>query len=308
LKPILVYGWYNHGNIGDELFKLAFQKLFPEQVFIFTDILNAELLNSVSTVFFGGGSFLLDPPNISAEDLNLLKSKKIFYIGVGVEEIIDPIHIDLLKISHFIAIRNSNKLDKILEINKNTICIPDLVNYLNPKISNFKRSKSVLILNNTFVVPNYDEPYWKHTAWHYFKSEFAQFLDFLIEEGHSVTFFGMSHNDLDASVEILNIMKHKESDFISNTDFECITKIFSQYEVLITQRFHGAILGNMLKIPHLVISHHNKLKNFSNSLSYYEISKKALIDFFNKIQDMEFKDIDKSSYCILQANINKFLP
>ena len=29
MNPIRVLGWYNHANIGDEAYKLAFASLFP---------------------------------------------------------------------------------------------------------------------------------------------------------------------------------------------------------------------------------------------------------------------------------------
>ena len=34
---IFVYGWYNHGNLGDESYKLSFKETWPEHDFVFND-------------------------------------------------------------------------------------------------------------------------------------------------------------------------------------------------------------------------------------------------------------------------------
>ena len=59
-KQILVYCWAGHSNIGDELFKDAFWKLFPDHSFRFTDTI-AEAHKGFDALFIGGGSFLEFP-------------------------------------------------------------------------------------------------------------------------------------------------------------------------------------------------------------------------------------------------------
>ena len=80
---VLVYGWYNKNNIGDDLFCHAFKKIFPYLNFEFTDNLNIDNLKEVSTVFIGGGSFLFADPSLSEECLKLIKTKTILYIVNG---------------------------------------------------------------------------------------------------------------------------------------------------------------------------------------------------------------------------------
>ena len=81
MKNIIVYGWYGQGNIGDELFADAFRNLFPDFNFTFVTKLNESILQKSDVVFFGGGSFLYAKPNISAADLEILKTKQIFNIS-----------------------------------------------------------------------------------------------------------------------------------------------------------------------------------------------------------------------------------
>ena len=69
-KPkILVYGWYHKNNIGDDLFVEAFNHLFPNFDFTFTDVLHSHLIKEADAIFFGGGSFLYDPPYVSERGL-----------------------------------------------------------------------------------------------------------------------------------------------------------------------------------------------------------------------------------------------
>lgn len=310
---ILVYGWYGQGNVGDELFKEAFRHLFPEYQFIFSDRITKDLLKETSAVFIGGGSFLFAPLKIESDALELLKTKKLFYIGVGSETDIHTNHLELMKIAKLIAVRSSVNLDNIISVNQNTLVIPDIVYSLQSSIQkNYPRDKSVLIMANTAVVPNWSDPHWKHAAWNYFKSEFAQFLDILVDSKYSINFFAMCQNkktdDHYAAIEIINYMKNKNTKLLWNNslgDIGEITNILSQYSVIITQRFHGIVLAEMIKTPYISLYHHDKLKNCSPSngafLSYYGISKAQLLSNFNDAQNK------LSAFIPIEANIFEVL-
>ena len=131
---VLVYGWYNQGNVGDDLFMEAFRHLFPDFQFIFSEIITSDLLVDVSVVFFGGGSFLIDSPRVTEDALLLLKEKKIFYIGVGTETNIHPVHIDLIKRSCLVATRSMDQIHHLSSLNDKVIFVPDLVYALQPKV------------------------------------------------------------------------------------------------------------------------------------------------------------------------------
>lgn len=305
INKIVVLGFYNKNNLGDELFKEAFKQIFPKYDFTFTDEITSSILEGVSSVFIGGGSLLDGAPKIKPDALEKLKEKNIFYIGVGSETNIHPIHQELMKIAKLIAIRNNHRLDIIKELNNNTIVIPDLVYALQSKsIKNKSVNKSILILPNALVVPSWEDPQWKHAAWNYFKSEFAQFLDSLIESNYKINFFSMCQNNKSndnwAAIEIINHMKNKSDNLLltvnCNNIYE-ITNLFSQYENIITQRFHGIVLAQMTQKPYLAIHHHDKLKHCQpsdgNFISYYGLSKSLLTEQLN---------------CINQENYSKYLP
>jgi polysaccharide pyruvyl transferase WcaK-like protein len=313
-----VYGWYHQQNIGDDLFIQAFHKIFPELTFIFTNRITVSDLADVSSVFFGGGSFVYDVPNMEPAALDLLKQKNIFYIGVGIEGSISSVHQDLMKIAKVIAIRSPNFLQKVSELNPNTMVIPDIVYSLYEKSAVTKKKNSVLIIPNIIVVPHHADPHWKHAAWGYFKSEFCQFLDELMSKGHKVDFLSMCNNnivnDLGAAIEIVNHMKNRKYNSILPVQSEQINNLinlFAQYEVIITQRYHGIVLAQLARVPYLSIHHHDKLKNASiqegGYLSYYGLNKQELFSQFNCMKDKKLNDFQLSKLNVFEELHDKVL-
>lgn len=299
---VLVYGWYYQGNVGDDLFIDAFKHLFPNIDFTFSDIITVELLENVDAVFFGGGSFLFGQPNIDDDALPILSSKKIFYLGVGVESIIHPIHEKLMASALLIATRSPEQVDRLKTINHNVKLIPDLVYSLQSQLSKpAKISKSVLIMTNIAVVPSHSDPHWKHASWDYFKSEFGQFLDWLLESGYKPQLFAMCRglrlDDDWASAELVNAMDNR-----SNRRFllekpvgiKEISDLCARHEIIITQRFHGIVLSEMTRTPYMAIHHHDKLKSTQPSdgtfISYYNSSKNSFINAFEQTINMKFSD------------------
>lgn len=298
---ILVYGWYHQLNIGDELFISAFRKLFPDYEFVFENNIKLQDLQDIDAVFFGGGSFLLAAPIITTEALAKIKTMPIFYLGVGVEADIHPVHMTLISLAKMIATRSSDQVDRLKQLNPNVMWIPDLVYSLQSQIQKSEKiNRSVLILPNISVVPHHMDPYWKHTSWLHFKSEFAQFLDVLVEGGFKIDFLSMCQGNKDnddwAASEIIGHMGHRNKLLLDEqpVGIEQVTKLISKYNVVITQRFHGIVLAEMTKTPYMAIHHHDKLKltkpNSGAFLSYYSSSKQNLFDKFNSTFKLNFSD------------------
>jgi polysaccharide pyruvyl transferase WcaK-like protein len=287
-KNILVYGFYFKDNLGDDLFIEAFKSLFPNYNFIFVDHIKTEFLQNIDAVFIGGGSFLGQPLPIENMSWEILKSKKIFYIGVGAETDFHQDHLQLMVLAQLIAIRSNVNFDKVKIINSNTIVIPDLVYSLVSEHSKYKIKKSVLILPNISVVPTWDDAHWKHASWEYFKTEFAQLLDILVKDNHTISFLplctNIKLNDEWAAAEIISRMTCRNKNFLleKRNSLQSITELMSQYDVVITQRYHGIVLAELSKVPYISIYHHDKLKNSRGyNLSYYGLNKDKLIEQFN---------------------------
>lgn len=321
-KNILVYGYYhksnysNSSNLGDNLFAEAFKNIFPNYSFTFTSSLNKDNINKADAIFFGGGSFCYDKININEEDFKLLKTKKIFYIGVGIEKYIHPMHIECMRLAKLVATRTEAEVSRLQTINSNSIFLPDIVYGLNNLVKISQPTKSVLILPNILVVPQNNSAGWMHSSWNYFKSEFSQFLDYLVDNKYDINFFSMCNsnilNDKNAATEIINCMS-KRNEYIINSSAETIselTELFSKYSVIITQRFHGIVLAEMAKTSYIAIHHHDKLKfakpNNGAFLSYYGLYKQQLIDTFNSLNKIS-NNIDDNLFKNLQIQVDKLI-
>jgi exopolysaccharide biosynthesis predicted pyruvyltransferase EpsI len=209
-------------------------------------------------------------------------------------------HLELMQLAKLIAIRSDVNLDKILKINSNTIVIPDIVFSLSEKNLVTKKPNSILIIPNIAVVPKQQDEHWKHAAWEFFKSEFSQFLNELVKAKYSVDFLSMCNNkecsDSWAAIEIINRMDVRKTKYLlpSTQGIENLSKLISSYEIVITQRFHGIILSEMVKTPYLAIYHHDKLKPTSNLsgefISFYSLNKNLLLDKIKNTFDLNFKE------------------
>lgn len=317
---VLAYGWYRKGNVGDDLFEDAFHKLFPEFEFIFTDEITEGLLSETDAVFFGGGSFLFSAPLIDVNLLPKLKEKKIFYIGMGAETDIHQIHQDLIKIAKLVCIR-SNDLEKISKLNSNVMLIPDLVYFLqDSSLIKESEGKTVLIFPNISVVPSYKDKYWRHTSWLYFKSEFAQSLENIINTGWDIKFLSMCNNskqnDAWAAHEIINHLDSRDRATVVPTgnNFAEIATEVSKHKIIITQRFHGIILSQLLRKPCVSIFHHDKLKICSTkeieSIPYYGINKDELLNRFYQLSQVNLSDnlsIDSNAFVVMQEKVRALL-
>lgn len=310
----LVYGWYGTAikNIGDSLFCQAFAKLLPGWKLSFSQRITNQLLQDVDYVIFGGGSFLYDP--IRTESFELLKTKKILYIGVGGETAVHPMHQELIAKALLVAPRSPPVTNWGVEI----LEIPDLVYLLKDEALSLNitlNPSSVLVLPNCELIPQHNSPQWQYAAWNYFKSQFSQMLDVLVEDGHPVTFAPLCFNsnmcDTAAIYEIISQMKNRNYynrlDWCGKfQDFQYITDQISQYQYVISQRFHGAILADLCQRPSLVISHHDKLNNTHNSTTvpYYEASKDRLLRQFNLMKKLQPIPIKLDKFELLRGAIS----
>jgi len=320
-KQIVVYGNYGHNNIGDELFKVAFKNLFPDYIFTFTDNLTVELLKDKDALFFGGGSFL----NQSIAGYNLfdfmyiIDNIPIFYIGVGIETEIHADHYSLLDRAKLIAIRSErNIIYRIANTQWSLIDIPDLAWLTKDKNVNYKSDKekysykdSILILPNVSVMPNHSSPSWITSSWENFKNQFAQFLDQLVDDGFKPIFCPMSTNRIEhdnfASYQIVSMMKNKDEYFIDHENVdECdILWYINKFDYVITQRFHGIVLSEMVNTKVLPIYHHDKLK-VTGAIPYYECSKHKLLESFYSLKESNIS-IDYSVFDRLKQKVEDIL-
>src|SRR5574338_98571 len=315
-KKVLVYGWYNQNNLGDELFKDAFKSLFPRFDFLSTDYIRVEHLADIDAIFIGGGSLIGEPlrlaSNVTMDDV---KKIPIFYIGVGAETGVHDSHKELVSLAKLIALRSYANYDNIKRDNSNVMVIPDLVYNLFGSKAIQKKPNSLLVIPNILVVPKWNSPHWKHAAWEYFKVEFAQYLDELLDKKWTIHFLPFcinnQWNDCFAAGEIISRMSNiKEKALLDKPDnIERSIKLISEYRMVITQRFHGAILSDMAETPCLTIHHQDKLKNaIGAQMPYYGASKARLWDETNELlKNNKVLPIDRNIFTNLRQTIEKLM-
>lgn len=123
---ILVLGYYNYGNFGDELFQPAIRRLFRCHDLIFRNIDDAFDENDYELVLFGGGELLNE---YFLDRLKLKQDVPIIAFGVGFAG--NEIDVDSLWMFDMMVIRNRdmNILKQLNTrfISTNIISIPDIV-------------------------------------------------------------------------------------------------------------------------------------------------------------------------------------
>jgi hypothetical protein len=297
---VLVYGFYNVHNLGDELFKLAFRKLFPKYKLTFVNYITYYHLQNCDAIFFGGGSFLDNPIQIEVSK-EMIESKPILYIGVGLETNIHEDHKRILSKARLIASRNCHR-------SISSIQIPDLVYALNDIKPDNMFDNTLLFLPNSFVLPKNTDCNWKFAAWNYFKSEVSQFLDEMIEDNWRVKFYPMCQSDeVDdtwAATEIISLMKHRARHLLIRdelTELADVIGMFSKRSIILTQRYHGIVLSNLVNRPYVSISHHDKLEP---DISYYGLHKK---DLHNLVTSKRNTTSYIRSFDILKHEVDKII-
>ena len=293
----LCYLFNDKSNLGDSLFVEVYKELFPELEFIFTDKITQQLFSWYDVLFIGGGSFLEGEPNIDRDLLEKLPEKPLIYFGIGAETSIHSWHKFLLKKARLVYLRSFSAFDKITSLNPETILCQDLVYALQGKtLLQEMRKKTILFLPNAHIISKWNSRAWKHSAWEYFKSECSQAFEELLKRGYRIDILPMCHNsehqDSFAGIEIANkmisidgltILPFKEYDYAS------LTQIFSSYELVISQRYHGLVLADICKVPCINIHHHDKLKEFYSPLT-------KAVDFYRSSKDTFLSAIDEALF------------
>lgn len=281
VASLLVYGWYDRGNLGDDLMKVALERAFSARNVRsrFVDRIDEVELASAHGVVVGGGSILFDEPDVSPGALALLLAQKIpvFYVGVGVETSIHPVHQELMKVARVVAARDRD--------------MPDLVFSLPVAEERVEaHSRSVLVIPNIETVPTWCDPHWKHLSWARFKDEFAQVLDHLVDTGCPVSFMLMCSNpcmeDAWAAGELMAHMRRRNKPRVlvhpgREQAWAALVDTVREHAIVVTQRYHGIIVAEAAGVPYVSIDHHDKLKNAlprrGSHLAYSGIRKDELI-------------------------------
>src|SRR3990172_6437382 len=92
MKPVLVLGFYNKANLGDEMFKETLPKLLPDFqcVFTSTDVINDSQvkpygqLSSYQAIICGGGDIFNEYFMKDIQNMTQHYSGPVFALGMGI--------------------------------------------------------------------------------------------------------------------------------------------------------------------------------------------------------------------------------
>jgi polysaccharide pyruvyl transferase WcaK-like protein len=314
---ILVYGWYGNGNLGDELFRDAFKQLMPDADLEFASKITKSQLKGIRAVVFGGGSFLYKEPRIETGVLDILMKIPTAYAGIGVENDVHEIHLALMKKSSVVAVRTQQGVETLSSKGVTAICTADIVHLITVHRSE-KHSKTLLFVPNVETIPMWNAPSWATLAWERFKNETAQFLDERLESGWKISFLSMCKNarmnDLWAATEIVSKMTRRSTNFemIQSTELPLqeVLQHFACSTVVLSQRYHGLVLSEMVDTPSISIHHHDKLKKISpfrgEKVPYYELSKRLLHEAVDVLSSKKLDPV-AVDFSVLRSRFDQFL-
>lgn len=280
-KRVVVFGFYGHGNSGDEAFKPAFQHLWGDKVdFFFKDQIPADL-SPYDAMMIGGGSFLdQQMPLEAAPNPSVPEDFPIAFVGVGHCFPAHPSWGGLLRRAKIVVYRDGPPM-----------MAPDLVFARKIEPTSEPREKHLVVLGNDFLVPKRDSPRWKVDAWNWFEGEFAKTLDRYIAENWSVRFIPMAgfvssdyldtHDDRVFAIRIASQMKDRWKVSLAGvSDEPALIREISAASLVFTMRFHGCVFSTMLGRPFVAISHHDKIKSFMNESGFFH-----RVDFYGLTAD-----------------------
>lgn len=290
MAKILVYGWYGHANVGDELMAEALRSLLNGHELKFVDSIKDVELKQHDLVLIGGGSFLSMPVSMDGQAFHTIARKPVIYVGVGAETDVHHDHEHLLKHASAVFIRSAPS-KQFSAIRSDALLTPDLSLALAAPSFVKRPSKEILFLANSQVLPTRVSPNWQRAAWDYFKSETAQAIDELIAGGWKVTMApfcdDVNHRDSWACAELIahcverRRVRCLDATWYDDAAFSKVRPTFDAHSVVVTQRYHGAIISQATGAPCVVIHHHDKLARIDPSVAklvpYYGIRKDVLV-------------------------------
>lgn len=281
-KKIAVIGWYNHGNVGDEAFKAAFQALFPQFDFTFMAHVPDDINANFDAVWVGAGSFL-DEHTGGLAEITL----PMAFLGIGMGHVPGDVLLSVMAKAKALVVRDSLTQKILTSVGLSPELAPDLA-FANPILANPQASqgKKAVVLLNDFFTPKMDGTAWQRSAWDWFHHEFSRSLEELIRGGWEIDLVPMCQGGIDDRrpagmiqgylVEQLQAHTHWVHAAGPNVSPEQVVhNAVAASDLVITQRYHGMIYATQLGKPFVAISGHDKIRAFTEAVGWWPV-----VDFY----------------------------
>ncbi len=308
-NKILLTGYYNAGNIGDDLLMISSYKILKKvlpghQIYIYTgrrEPYISTLLpeahaynpeeNKYDFIVYGGGGLFFDFKESGNFTLNnpITKKLSIFLFRnivrkdrkkIGLSVGIGPYNTyskrfykDMYALAHFgfLSVRDKMSFRLANKVNSDTFLHTDLV--FNPDLNQFFNAHKPIKRYDVGII---------FRDWRYGRNELSKLIElseFLEKHNKKAAFF--SFNPANDSLGIEMLRKNNINPFLYYpNELESLIRHLSETNFIISQRAHGMILANLLKIPVIGLELDPKLRNVhkmipntSKILSLKEINK-----------------------------------
>ena len=324
IENIVLTGYYNKKNTGDDLFFNMAIKLFNLNKNYSIKIIPIEIIKKYTTtlaeksdivILFGGevlNNYFLDPL-MKIKELN--QKIKLYAMGVSIGQDINEIKYMLLSFQYIIC-RNShdyNELKNILPILKveyiqDIVFLHDIRGYHNmtptntigfflsqPKYYSLsKNEKTQYIYNIINLIKN------------------------MIKNGYSIYLFNMCYNEIESESDLVlnnyiyqlfSLHEQQKIKIIMNETFD---RDILNIKYAICERFHAHILCLIYNIPFVSLANTNKVKYLLTDLNILNLLQNNIINFdtnildkLTKIDKHNLKQIYKLTYKSVQQFYSK---
>jgi len=287
---IHILGWYDHDNIGDEAYKIAFPKLFPNHEFTFGE----KIQGKPDTIILGGGD-VLNMKFLDILEQHPQAKKHALSINLRPEDIgdkLDPFGHIIAR--NFINLRMSNY--KIQ-------CFPDFTFVLQPNRENGKQLlktlfdkykaelyENVVVLTlNSFLCVREKILARDYVAFDKICYDLSKLMDTTNASFVLVPFGnGFPQNDRISNAFVYANAKFWKKNLLlfEKISIQDTLDIFAAADAAISSRLHSAIFSCIGGTPFVDITHHSKNKMFLEFIGKSEWS----LDFWHmdyyKAQDL----------------------
>ncbi len=277
-NTVNVVGWYSKSNCGDESYKLAFPKIFPDYNLVFSDW----PIKDADAYIIGGGDILTTKLLDKFASIN--KPKHIMSVTVSKKQ-------DKEKFNGFrtIIVRDQESVKRLSEIGVECLLYPDFSFILEGnkekgaslieehfiKNRNDLYQKKVAIVINGHLVP-------PHGTTAYEQSRFDRFcfdLSIAIDETPASFIFVPFGTKQPWDDRISNGMVavkckwwKKNCMIYNELDVQETLDIISASDAVVSTRLHSSIFSCATETPFLDITHSHKNKYFLETIKYEKAS------------------------------------
>ena len=323
MKNIIVLGYYNRKNLGDEYFKYIFNKIFEDHIISFFEPNKINFIPSSTDILIcGGGDIITD---YFTKHIIKLKyeyektnNKKIptFAMSIGItypNEIIEnnPYFLDIFD---HIIVRSKHDYKLLSKRYNNISYLPDAI-FIDKQHNIFSRlfNSNHFITNNIVGVmlarPIYN--FGKNKNYRLIMDQIINGLKYILDDGyeiHLVPFNTENLSDNDNDIIICNeVLKALNNDrvHIKIYSVDTINNAFSEYKFAICMRFHSHVIALNNNVPFMSLCLTPKVKYLMEELhlNQYIVDLKNINNIYSNFIDI-FSNLENSRITLPNINVS----